>query len=133
MECTFSKQSNDTVLKVTWEGNIAVEDCTTCCMRWFITIDDGECADPGPIDAVIWQDLSTGPLSVQFDLRRPGTVAGICRGNEGGWLSPGEYTIGLTVGQCDDFLESFSVLTGYNSVSRFIIEEVPDQAPDCQQ
>lgn len=132
MECTFSKQSNDTVLRVAWEGNVAVEDCTACCMRWFITINDEECADPGPVDAAIWQDLTTGPLAQPFDLRRPGTVAGICRGGEAGWLSPGEHTIGLSVGQCDG-LESFSVLTGYNSVSRFIIEEIPDQAPDCQQ
>ena len=131
MECTFTKQSNDTVLKVAWDGNIALEGCITCCMRWFITIDDEECADPGPIDAAIFQDLS-GPQSVQFDLRRPGTVAGICRGGEGGWLSPGEHTIGLSVGQCETLLPvTYNVLTGYNSVSRFIIEEVPDQAPDC--
>ena len=109
---------------------MALEGCSDCCMRWYITINGEECVDPGPIDAAIRQDLAIGFLTVQFDLRRPGTVAGICRGTTEGNLMPsGTYTIGLTVSNCEAFVGSFDTLTGYNSVSRFIIEELPDRDP----
>lgn len=83
---------------------------------------------------LLLQDLTVGPLRVQFNHRRPGTVAGICRGvTSGQLLAPGEHEIGLMVGECEGFLESYEVLTGYNSVSRFIIEEIPDQDAACGQ
>ena len=122
MECSFTKQRNDTVLKIAWDGNIALEGCTDCCMRWFVNINDEECADPGPIDASINQDPTAGRVSVQFDTRRPGTITGICRGIAGGrGLAAGTHYIGLSVGLCPTFIETYSVLTGYNSVSHFII------------
>ena len=130
MDCTFTKKRNDTVLKISWEGNIALEGCKFCCMRWYITVDGEECGDPGTIDAAIHQDL--GPLTDQFDLRRPASVVGICRGLPSSPFFPvGNYTIGLVVGECANFQETYNVLTGYNSVSRFIIEEIPDQDPLC--
>ena len=133
MDCSFNKQRNDTVLKIAWDGNKALEGCTECCMRWFLTINDDECVDPGPIDASINQDLTSRP-PVQFDTRRPGTITGICRGTtDGERLAAGMYNIGLSVGECPTFDETYSVLTGYNSVSRFIIEEIPEEDPDCQR
>ncbi len=134
MDCTFTKQRNDTVLKISWDGNIALEGCLDCCMRWYITVNGEDCGNPGTLDAAIRQDLTDGGLSEQFDLRRPASVVGICRGTPSApFLSPGEYTIGLVVGECTRFLETYEVLTGYNSVSRFIVEELPDQDPLCVQ
>lgn len=55
MTCSITKQRNDTVLRIAWDGNMAVEGCSDCCMRWYITVDGVECGDPGPIDAAIRQ------------------------------------------------------------------------------
>ena len=134
MECSFTKQSNDTVLKIAWDGNIALEGCADCCMRWFVTVNGEECKYPGPIDGSIRQDLTAGRFTVQFDARRPSTITGICRGTAGeGQLEPGVHNIGLSVGECPNFVETYNVLTGYNSVSRFIIEEIPDEDPQCEE
>ena len=43
------------------------------------------------------------------------------------------YKIGLSAGECPNFVETYSVLTGYNSVSGFIIEEIPEEDPECQK
>ncbi|XP_065888407.1 uncharacterized protein [Dysidea avara] len=32
--CTINKQKSDTWLKVSWDGNIGLMNCSTCCMRW---------------------------------------------------------------------------------------------------
>ena len=130
--------------------------------------------------------LCLSPAS-QFDLRRPATISGICRGgSKDTMFSPGEHTFDLVAEVCSDQLQESDVITGewpqpptqrhhqayphlspslfpshsppispplspspsslppslflppslslsagYNSVSRFIIEEVPDQKDDC--
>lgn len=133
MECSLTKQLNGTVLRVTWDGNIALEGCTTCCMRWEVTIAGANCSDPGTIDAAITQDLSD--ITTPVDIRRPATVMGICRGVEGvePGMPPGQYTVGLRVVPCAGGGGGmYNVVTGYNSVSRFIVEEIPDQdEADC--
>lgn len=134
MECAFTKQNSDTVLKVSWDGNIALRGCMDCCMRWYITLNGEECEDPGTIDAAIRQDLTDGGLTEQFDLHRPASVVGVCRGTPSSPSLPsGGYTIGLVAGECTGFFATYDVLTGYNSVSRFIVEEIPDQDPSCTQ
>ena len=137
MSCPFKKQRGDSVLKLSWYGNIALRDCLTCCMRWRLTINGSECADPGPIDGAIYQTL-TGRVDVEY--YRPASIAGVCRGiteegEEGAGLvllPAGDYVVGIEVGQCDTFLEDFPVVTGHNSASRFIVEEVPDTTSRCQ-
>ena len=138
MTCDFSKQLANSTLRVAWDGNIAVVGCDNCCMRWFITIDGQECSDPGPIDVALRQDLTNLNEDSWFDDYRPASVVGYCRGNEAGGLSAGSHTIGLAVGGClnaeDEDLTTSDVVTGYNSVSRFIIEEVPNQNQnECKQ
>ena len=167
--------------RVTWDGNIAVENCSDCCMRWYITINDSECTDPGPIDAAIRQDLlesgsksslsfslflnqslsaswpslsfslflcvsvcvslspslspslllslstthtlthththpPTQSLSLsaeQYDLRRPATISGVCRGpEEESRFEPGSYRFDLVVLECPDFPQGSNVITG---------------------
>jgi len=74
--CSYNKQGDDTALKVSWHGNLAVLDCELCCVRWFVTIDGRECASPGPIDGAVVQDLS---LSFRgYDIARPASIVGIC-------------------------------------------------------
>ena len=138
MTCHFAKQRVDSTLRVAWDGNIAVVGCDNCCMRWFITINGQECLDPGPIDIAIRQDLTDLDEDIRFDDYRPASVVGYCRGNEAGGFSAGSYTIGLSVGACsnsdNEEITTSEVMTGYNSVSRFIIEEVPNQNQnECTQ
>ena len=92
MNCSFNKQRNDTVLRIAWDGNKALEGCTECCMQWFVTINDEECVDSGPVDASIHQDLTAGRLSVQFDTHWPGTITGICQGTTG-WGKAGSWNV----------------------------------------
>ncbi len=44
----------DSVVRVTFNGNIRVTDCHDCCMRWFVTLNGEECANPAPIEAVVY-------------------------------------------------------------------------------
>ena len=42
-ECVFNKQSESTVLHVTFEGSMRVGFCKSCCKRWFFAFDAMEC------------------------------------------------------------------------------------------
>lgn len=42
-ECVFNKQSESTVLHVTFEGSMRVGFCNSCCKRWFFAFDGLEC------------------------------------------------------------------------------------------
>ena len=42
-ECVFNKQSQSTVLHVTFEGSMRVGFCNSCCKRWFFAFDAIEC------------------------------------------------------------------------------------------
>ena len=42
-ECVFNKQSESTVLHVTFEGSMRVGFCNSCCKRWFFAFDAIEC------------------------------------------------------------------------------------------
>lgn len=136
--CTISKQSADSALRVAWDGNIALNDCNQCCMRWFITIDGQECANPGPVDGALVQNT----VGAAYDLGRPASIVGICRGitTDEGLLEAGEHSVELLVGPCRvtdeglavDVPERAATTTGYNSVSRIIVEEIPDST-ECPE
>ena len=128
----INKEEDYTVLKASWYGNIALEGCAECCMRWYLTIDGQECTNPEVIDGAIKQDLQ---ISQPFLSRRPAAISGICYGpNEAGdnaRFPTGAHTVDLFVGPCDGSNETFSVFTGYNSNNRFILEEIPPPNADC--
>lgn len=109
-------------------------------MRWFLTVNGEECSDPGPIDAALVQDLTEIRFPPNYDLFRPASIVGICRGYGGSNLSPGDYTVELMVGPCvaaEGDATAVPVpadtMTGYNSVSRIIIEEIPDSPSFCER
>ena len=132
--CTINKQKANTVLKVSWYGNIALEQCSTCCMRWYITIDDKECVSPGPIDAAVQQTLGLTGNSI-FDVRRPVAISGICygpRNDTDSGFNASPHSVKLLVGPCAGTNQTFPVSTGYNSISRFIIDEIAKPTPDCE-
>jgi len=62
-------------------------------------------------------------------MRRPGTISGLCGGpSPGNTFSTGNHTVELYVDRCEGSDDTYKVITGYQSVSRFILEEV--EAPD---
>ena len=96
----------------------------------YLTIDGEECSSPLPIDAAIYQDLSV--FVPKFDMRRPATISGLCSGPSANQtFASGRHTVELFVDRCDGNDQDFQVITGYNSVSRFIIEEVTAEASSC--
>ena len=133
--CSYDKQDNETALKISWHGSIAVLECDDCCVRWYVTIDGQECVGPGPIDGAVVQDLSGS----EYDISRPASIVGICYGTAAQPLGPGTHRVELRVGPCSDAREDSTddvpppshTLTGYNSVSRFLIEEVPRSSQAC--
>ena len=59
--------------------------------------------------------LSYSPLpsAPQFDVRRPATISGICRGgSREAMYAPGQHTFGLVASSCVSFPTDSAVLTG---------------------
>ena len=83
-----------------------------------------------PVDAAVYQDLNR--FVPKFDMRRPATISGLCAGPAADrTFGSGEHTVELFVDRCDGFDEEFQVITGYRSVSRFILEEVTAESSSC--
>ena len=82
-------------------------------MRWFFTFNDDECKAPAAVDAVVYQ-------SIDVNIHRSANIEGYCTG-----LGKGLVRVGLNVGRCKGYGEAvYNAYTGWNSVSRIIIEEV---------
>lgn len=69
--CIFNKTTSDSSVRVSFNGNIRITNCQDCCMRWYLTIDGEECADPAPVEAVIF---SSNARTV--NVHRGSTIAG---------------------------------------------------------
>ena len=72
-----------------------------------------ECSGPLPIDAVLWI------RNKDEDNHRPGFIEGYCNN-----IHKGKIRVGINIGNCAGYGNS-NGYTGWNSVSRLIIEEVP--------
>jgi len=115
--CLAKKHRNETWLRITWNGNMRITRCETCCMRWYFTINGAECSDPGPIDTTIFQ-------SRNYHIVRQSGITGICRQAGGRNLTAGVYRIQFSIKDCNAFGGFvYDAYTGWNSVSRIIIEE----------
>ena len=112
-DCQFTKTKDDTALRVVYQGNLYLGGCNNCCKRWFITFNGAECSGPLPIDAVLWIP-NTGENN-----HRPGFIEGYCNN-----IHKGKIRVGINIGNCAGYGNS-NGYTGWNSVSRLIIEEVP--------
>lgn len=121
-ECIFEKTSNETALRVFWNGDFRVANCRQCCNRWYFTFNGAECSTPSAIDGifVVWNNVNfaRNPHRVRH-------IEGICEK-----LREGEVRVGFWVGQCVG--TSYPIgdaATGFHSVSRIYVEEVsPPQA-----
>ena len=87
--------------------------CSSCCKRWFITFNGAKCSVPLPIDVVLWIRKS------EQDNNIPDAIEGYCDN-----IHKGKIRVGINIGNCPGYGNSGGA-TGWNSVSRLIIEEVP--------
>jgi len=111
-DCQFTKVKDDTALRVVYQGTFYVR-CNTCCKRWFITFNGAECSGSLPIDAVWWI------RKIDQDNHKSGSIEGYCEN-----IHKGKIRVGINTGNCPGYGNSDGY-TGWNSVSRLIIEEVP--------
>ena len=128
LTCLLQKQSNTSAMWISFNGNLQLSGCTDCCMRWYLTIDDKECSDPAPLEAVIYS-LSLDRLRVH----RGSTIAGVCGGTSDGPLAPGEHRVTLNVGRCEGFNRTFDAYTGYDTVPTLSTREMPKGNEVCRQ
>ncbi|XP_020905080.1 collagen triple helix repeat-containing protein 1 [Exaiptasia diaphana] len=113
-ECIFKKKQKRTALRVFYGGNLRIASCTNCCKRWYFTFNGAECRGPLPIDAVFY-------TSVNQNLHRHHHIEGYCTN-----ISAGQVRVGFWVGNCHGYGNA-DASSGWNSVSRIVIEEVPPQ------
>ena len=112
------KKNQDTALKVEYDGDFRVAYCTSCCKRWYFTFNGIECSNPITIEAidVIYKNHGRTDTNVH----KHSQIGGYCEG-----IGKGTVRVGLVVGDCPGFKSGSDAYTGYNSVARIIIEEVP--------
>ena len=114
-ECTFNKLTSDTSLKVSFHGNTRVNGNDKC-SRWYFKINGNECSRPVTIEAIAYNYWPSGNINEHQLHHR--SFEGYCEN-----IPQGAVRVELWVGQC-----SVGALgdarTGWNSVSRIMIEEV---------
>ena len=93
----YTKQSSDTIMRVTFESLAAVV-VSFGCSEWYITIDENECNDPAPVVTMI-NSQQWGGSGTIFSLR-PMVLSGFCKATSTGYLSAGTYTISANIRAC---------------------------------
>ena len=88
-------------------------------MRWFFTFNDAECSAPLSIEGVVYMATGAHPNAVK-DLHRVRHIEGVCNKH-----TAGNIRIGFHVGGCRGGVKGADAYTGWNSVSRIYVEEIP--------
>ncbi|XP_069477571.1 collagen triple helix repeat-containing protein 1 isoform X2 [Ambystoma mexicanum] len=118
-ECTFTKMRSHSALRVVFSGSLRLKCKTACCQRWYFTFNGAECSGPLPIEAIIYLDQGSLEFNSTINIHRTSSVEGLCEG-----ISSGLVDVAVWVGTCSDYPRG-DASTGWNSVSRIIIEELP--------
>lgn len=114
--CRFKKASSKTGLRVFWNGVLRIYNCNNCCKRWHFTFNGRECRFPAKIDGVVYMRYGA---QAKKNLLRVRHIEGVCER-----IPAGIVTVGFWIGNCPGY-GNFDGHTGWNSVSRIYIEEVP--------
>ena len=83
------------------------------CSRWYFTFDDAECTKPATIEGVVYAP------STQSNPHRHRHIEGYCN-----QVPKGHIRVGFWIGKCEG-LSLGDGYTGWESMSRIVIEEVP--------
>ncbi|XP_015213580.2 collagen triple helix repeat-containing protein 1a isoform X1 [Lepisosteus oculatus] len=118
-ECTFTKMRSDSALRVVFSGSLRLKCKNACCQRWYFTFNGAECTGPLPIEAIIYLDQGSPEFNSTINIHRTSSVEGLCEG-----IHAGLVDVAVWVGTCVDYPRG-NASTGWNSVSRVIIEELP--------
>ena len=113
-DCVFTKNFSDTALHVYWTGTLRIQHCNSCCKRWYFTFNGAECSAPLSIDGIVF--METGGNK---NLHRVRHIEGHCNN-----IHKGKVRVGFWIGNCASY-GNVDGYTGYNSVSRMFVEEVP--------
>lgn len=85
------------------------------CSRWFFKFNGNECSGPMTIEAVVYNNWPSG----NPNLLHHRSFEGYCEN-----ILQGRIAVELWVGQCPSGFTLGDAETGWNSVSRIMIEEV---------
>ena len=117
-ECIFNKRSAKTGLRVFFNGVLRIASCNSCCSRWYFTFNGAECSAPETIDGAVY--MSNGRSN---NLLRVRQIEGVCVK-----VLKGRVRVGFWVSNCNGYRNA-DALTGWKSVSRIYVEEVPPPQP----
>ena len=113
-DCLFNKLQSDTAIKVSFQGVMRVQG-THKCNRWFFKFNGNECSGPMTIEAVVYNNWSSG----NPNLYHHRSFEGYCEN-----IPQGTVRVELWVGSCASGYTLGNAYTGRASVSRIMIEEV---------
>lgn len=111
----FIKKECDTSLQVLWTSALIITRCNDCCKRWYVTFNGAECAAPMPIDGIVYMGKASSE-----NIHRVSNIEGHCNN-----IQKGRVRVGFWASNCAGYKGSYDASTGWNSVSRIFIEEVP--------
>ena len=83
------------------------------CSRWYFTFDGAECTVPATIEGIVYV------TSTQVNPHRHRHIEGYCN-----QVPKGHIRVGFWIGKCENY-DLGDGYTGYISMSRIVIEEVP--------
>ena len=109
------KKYDHTSLRVFYGGTLRIYNCNSCCKRWYFTFDGAECKNPMAIDGVFYMWKGAGTQNIH----RHRHIEGYCHK-----VPKGHVRVGFWVGNCAGYGNA-DAYSGWNSVSRIVIEEVP--------
>ena len=113
--CDFVKKYPDTALHVYYAGNLGIYRCDRCCSRWYFSFNGAECSSPGTIDGAF--HVRTGRNHNRLRHRH---IEGHCNN-----IQKGKVRVGFSVGKCVTGEKLADAHTGWHSMNRIFIEEVP--------
>ena len=115
-DCALNKLQSNSALRVSFQGNKMVLGSDRC-NRWYFKFNGNECSGPMTIDAVVynnWWRSSGSP-----NLLHHRSFEGYCEN-----ILQGAVRVELRVGKCSSGHALGDAHTGWESVSRIMIEEV---------
>ena len=113
--CEFTKNFSDTSLRVYFAGNLRICKCNQCCSRWYFTFNGAECSAPGPIEGAVYMNRGQDQ-----DLHRHRHIEGHYNN-----IHKGKVRVGFWVGDCKTGHTLADAYTGWATLSRIFIQEVP--------
>ena len=112
-DCAFNKLQSNSALRVSFQGNMWIYGAHKC-NRWYFKFNRNECSGPMTIEAVAYNNWSSG----NPELLHHRSFEGYCEN-----IPQGAVRVELWVGKCSGQTLG-DAYTGWESVSRIMIEEV---------